>query len=427
MSSLRYVTSGLHVACLLATAGVLEAQEVIELPGEDRRLEADFDEVYRIGSLDGQDWEQFGNVRKVTFDGAGQLYVFDNQAHRIFVVGPDGKYRRSFGGPGEGPGEFRNPAALAVFRDGRAVVADTRHRAYHIFDANGDFERMVRMASEGATLQLSDLLPDPAGGTLVSAVGAPMLAMSFSFNAASGSQPPPHASRPVERLSLTGEVATKDTVAEGWLPQGGEPPVLNAGGIDVGSRLPPPRVFAPRMLPGVLPDGDVAFSDSSAYAIKLARAGSGVWRILTRPFHPAPVTNRVIEAEKERRLSALEESPGTRGGTTINGVAVSSDDNRQRARDRIENLEFFEEVSVVRDLAATWNGRIWVQRRGEDPGDDDGPIDVLSADGRYIGTYSAGAVAMPDAFGPDGLAAFIETDEFDVETVVVRRLPATVN
>lgn len=419
--------SALHVVCLLAPCGAPAAQEVIELPGEDNWLEADFDEVYRIGALDGDEWEQFGNVRKVAFDGAGQLYVFDDQADRIFVVGPDGEYRRSFGRPGEGPGEFRNPAALAVFRDGRAVVADTRHRAYHIFDANGDFERMVRMVSEGATLQLSDLLPDPAGSTLVSAVGAPMLAMSFSFNAASGSQPPPHASRPVERLSLTGEVATKDTVAEGWLPQRGEPPVLNAGGVDVGSRLPPPRVFAPRMLPGVLPDGDVAFSDSSAYAIKLARAGSGVWRILTRPFHPAPVTNRVIEAEKERRLRALEESPGTRGGTTINGVAVSSEDNRQRARDRIENLEFFEEVSVVRDLAATWNGRIWVQRGGEDPGDDDGPIDVLSADGRYIGTYPVGSTTMPGAFGPEGLAAFIETDEFDVETVVVRRLPATVN
>ena len=181
------------------------------------------------------------------------------------------------------------------------------------------------------------------------------------------------------------------------------------------------------MLPGVLPDGDVAFSDSSAYAIKLARAGSGVWRILTRPFHPAPVTNRVIEAEKERRLRALEESPETGGRTTINGVAVSSEDNRQRARDRIENLEFFDEISIVRDLAATWNGRIWVQRRGEDPSDDDGPIDVLSVDGRYLGTYPASAVEMPDAFGPDRLAAFIETDEFDVETVVVRRLPATVN
>ena len=29
---------------------------------------------------------------------------------------------------------------------------------------------------------------------------------------------------------------------------------------------------------------------------------------------------------------------------------------------------------------------------------------------------------MPDAFGPNGLAAFIELDEFDVATVVVRRL-----
>ena len=261
MSILRYVTSGLHVACLLATAGVLEAQEVIELPGEDRRLEADFEEVYRIGSLDGQDWEQFGNVRKVTFDGAGQLYVFDDQAHRIFVVGPDGEYRRSFGGPGEGPGEFRNPAALAVFRDGRAVVADTRHRAYHIFDANGDSASRAHG-------------PHGVGGGYAAAVGSPAGPGGGHTGFCGGStdarhvvflqcrlglsrQPPPHASRPVERLSLTGEVATKDTVAEGWLPQGGEPPVLNAGGIDVGSRLPPPRVFATADAPwGVLPDGD---------------------------------------------------------------------------------------------------------------------------------------------------------------------------
>ena len=43
-------------------------------------------------------------------------------------------------------------------------------------------------------------------------------------------------------------------------------------------------------------------------------------------------------------------------------------------------------------------------------------------DGRYLGTYPAGAVAMPDAFGPDGLVAFIERNEQDVQTVVVRRM-----
>ena len=50
----------------------------------------------------------------------------------------------------------------------------------------------------------------------------------------------------------------------------------------------------------------------------------------------------------------------------------------------------------------------------------------MAADGEYVGTFSTDATAMPDAFGPDGLAAFIEFDEFDVARVVVRRLPAEV-
>jgi hypothetical protein len=34
---------------------------------------------------------------------------------------------------------------------------------------------------------------------------------------------------------------------------------------------------------------------------------------------------------------------------------------------------------------------------------------------------------IPSAFGPDGLAAYVELDELDVPTVVVRRLPAALN
>ena len=34
---------------------------------------------------------------------------------------------------------------------------------------------------------------------------------------------------------------------------------------------------------------------------------------------------------------------------------------------------------------------------------------------------------MPDAFGPNGMAAFIEHDELEVARVVVRRLPAAPN
>ena len=406
----------------LLLAGPAGAQEIIELPGDDRWLEADFEEVYRVGSLAGEDWEQFGRVRRVAFDGAGQLYVFDAEVDRIFVVGPSGEFRRAFGRQGEGPGEFRTPDGLAVFRDGRVVLADIGHRAYLIFDANGDFERMVRMKADGGVVRVTDLLPEPGGEAVFSAVGAQLLSMSgFGLNSPASTRP--HMSRPIERLILTGDVVEKDTIAEGWLPRHDEPPAARIGG-----GVPRPRVFGPQILPGVLPDGSVAFSDSSAYAIKIARGGTGVWRVLQRPFQPIPVTDRVIEAEKDRRLAELEASPdGGASRMVINGVAMSAGSSDRRARERIANLKFFEEVSIVRDVRTSWNGNIWVQRRGEDPGDDEGPIDVLSADGRYLGSYAAGTTRMPDAFGPGGLAAFRAEDELGVSVVIVRRLPERVN
>ena len=403
---------------LAAGAAAARAQEVIELPAEDRPLVAEFRELHRVGSLSGEEWEQFGNVRRVGFDAAGRLYVFDNRSDRIVVVGPDGGYLHTMGRAGEGPGEFRRPDGLAVMRDGRVVITDRGHRAYHIFGADGRFERMVRMVPEPGDLVVRDILPDPAGEAVYSAVGGRVL--SFSFDAQMTSpRTTPHTSRPVERISLTGELATKDTVAEGWMPGDRAPTSIPVEGA-TNYRVPRPDVFGPDMLPGALPDGSVAFSDSSAYAIKIARPGTGVWRILTRPLQPIPVTNRMIAAERERRLA--ESAGGARGRITVNGVPVAPDPAaEERARARIEALVFFDEVSIVRDLRTGWDGEIWVRRHGSEPSDDEGPIDVLTMDGRYLGTYPAGT-PMPDAFGPDGLVAFIETDDMDVKSVAVKRL-----
>ena len=390
-------SAGIAAAGCLALVARAYAQEVIDLPAEDRRLDPQFEELYRIGTLSGEDWEQFGSVHRIAFDGAGQLYILDSQDHRIFVVGGEGELRRTLGGPGEGPGEFLSPQGLAVMRDGRIAVADMGHQAYHLFNADGSFDRRVRMTGSMIVV-LTDYLPDPGGEAVISAVGYRPLAIAVH----AGADRPRYSSRPVVRRILSGEAVTTDTVAEGWLPPG--------------SDLSERAVFGPRILLGVLPDGSVAFSDSSAYAIKLARPGAGVWRILRRPLQPIPVTNGIIDAEMDRQR---KESAGI-ADRILDGV----ESFLQSERYRIANLEFFEEVSILRELGTGWNGEIWVQRHGEEPHDDLGPIDVLTMDGRYIGTYPAGATAMPDAFGPDGLAAFIERDELDVRTVVVRRLVA---
>jgi hypothetical protein len=89
-------------------------------------------------------------------------------------------------------------------------------------------------------------------------------------------------------------------------------------------------------------------------------------------------------------------------------------------------MQFYPELPVLMALETSWGGRIWAQRRGDGP-TEPGAIDVVTADGRYVGTFPAGATEMPSSFGPDGLVAFVESDDFDVPTVVVRRTPTIVN
>ncbi|MCE2455693.1 MAG: hypothetical protein J4G12_07690 [Gemmatimonadetes bacterium] len=104
-------------------------------------------------------------------------------------------------------------------------------------------------------------------------------------------------------------------------------------------------------------------------------------------------------------------------------------------------------LQEIDDLRTTWSGGVWVRRTpdGGYPWEDhilgsvvtgvsfstsrppDSPIDVISPDGQYVGTFpQQSGATMFSAFGPNGLAAYVETDEFDVPTVVVKRLPPEV-
>lgn len=105
---------------LLLVALPASAQQTIHLPAEDHWLVADFEDVYRIGSPLGAEWEQFGYVRKVAFDGVRRLYVFDGQDGRLFVVGTDGTLGRAAWWPSSS-GTSRGLETVAVKRVPREV------------------------------------------------------------------------------------------------------------------------------------------------------------------------------------------------------------------------------------------------------------------------------------------------------------------
>ena len=408
-SRIPYSFVGASCASLaLAAASPAPAQQIIDLPADDRPLELALEELYRLGTLSGEEWEQFGDVQSVAFDAAGNLLVFDQHdlAQKIYVVDPEGRLVREMGGPGEGPGEFGNAVAMAVMPDGRVVVADHDRQGYHLFAADGEFERMVRKPGSPSAWRMGPVRAQPRASAIITVPGQAQ-GVTMTAGAFSGPLVLP-TSLSIERRDLAGERSETDTIAEAWLPPTGlenEDENFQRNYIHIPTALLPE--LSPSLHWRVLPDGRVAFSDSTTWTVKIAETDAGVVRILKRPFQPEPLTSRMIRADRDRRLRRLEE--------------VGSADRVERMRLVIESSDYYHELSVIRGLEVTWDGRIWVLRWGAEPWSD-GPIDVVTPDGGYLGSFPAGMTALPAAFGPDGLAAFIETDELGVQNVIVKRM-----
>ena len=386
---IKIVTSCALAIFLLSTPP-LPAQETVEITADDRFLDADFEELYRVGSTQGRDWDVFGRVAGVAFDGLGNLYVLDTQAARISAIDLRGSLVRQFGRVGEGPGEFgantASALSLTVLRDGRIVVFDPSHRHFVMFDSEGEFERQVRLAAS-TWVVIPGLQADSKSESMVSTGEVRNLGSDET-----SSEP---SVRHVMRYRVGGDEALVDTVAAAWNP-------------------PEDLEFAPRLSVGVLPDGGVAFVDSSAYSIKVAGPTGGVSRVLARPIPAVPVTEDMKAAHIERELKDLEEM-ANRANATQQAMA-------EFLRAQLESTEFYHVVPVIRNLRTSPEGTIWVRRGGLEPVSN-GPIDLITADGRYLGSFASGATGLPSAFGPDGLVAFVETDDLDVQTVVVNRLP----
>ena len=407
------------VATLFATPAV----------AQDRPLTLDVTEVYRVGGVNAREWAFFGPALQVSFDGAGNLLVLDAFNKRVVVIGPDGELVRVVGREGEGPGEFQRIKALAVWRDGRFAVPDGGHSAIQVFSPDGELERFVRVAGEdnplSSALGHEEIRPDPLGdGLIARGVQGVLVEMMHFMNRRMGfpedETPPGVDDRALETLHLSGDVVVQEPILQGWrAPR----PELQLSATDLEDwpkvvESLAPRYFEPGFHWDVLPDGTIAYSDSSAYAIKLARPDGSVTDVLRRPLSPQGASERIRQATISSRLQRLEEQLERGPSSAVPFIAPDPEASRRRIRSR----GFYHKVPVVRGIGATWDGGLWIQRRGEDPWDDEGPIDFFNADREYLGTLPAGDPGMPEAFGPDGLVVHLERDELDVPTLVVSRL-----
>lgn len=400
------------------TTAPLQAQSVVALPDRDRPLRDEPAEIFIVGTTEGADWEMFSGVRAVAFDRADNLYVLDAQNVRVVVFDTAGRYVHEFGTRGGGPGEFQVPVSMTVLANNEVVVNDVGNRAYIVFDADGEFLRSVPY---DASIGL------PLGGVHGHPLGIVARANPMPSPGGDGTRP---RVAPVFVQPLR-EDAGPITLFETPLP----PPLSSdqtggRGGIRMIAMDP---VFGARPSFGVLPDGGLALHHETGYRIHVLDRGGRAVRTITRAHEPRRVTKKDQEEWDERRRNG--EGPTMQsvavmrsgGGTSVSvgssrsggGGGAPSAGSMQFS---LDDMPFAEFMSVITSVRTDPQGRVWVQRRHADA-TEQGPIDLITANGRYIGTLPA--QQAPNAVSASDRAAYIVTDELGVERVSVRRLPSS--
>ncbi|MCY3809618.1 MAG: 6-bladed beta-propeller [Gemmatimonadetes bacterium] len=104
--------------------GVAQEVPISTLPTVDRVLADTPTLVYSVGRAGGEHWEMFYRIGDMSFDRSDNLYVLDGGNNRVVQFDAQGRFVRTFGRDGHGPGEFTGPQHLVVSSVGEVVVND---------------------------------------------------------------------------------------------------------------------------------------------------------------------------------------------------------------------------------------------------------------------------------------------------------------
>jgi 6-bladed beta-propeller len=402
------------LAALLASVAPLagRAQQVVRLPERDRALAGRVATVFSVGAVEGRSWEMLDNAEQAVFDRADNLYVLDRGNARVLVFDRNGRFVRQLGKKGGGPGELEVPVSLAVLADGSVAVLDVAHQNFSIFGADGAFRRTVPWQPEWG-FPGRDLAADPRGGVL--AVIRPGMTPEA---ARSGNV---RRSQVITRVNLAGGGAATRLFE---IPDPSVTQTSSSGPGQVNFRVMGPPEFSPLTLWGPLPNGGMALTHTQLYTVKVLDANGRIVRWLQRPVRVRRPTERDRERARQQLRERMQSGRGmivvTRGAPGGGPGGRPPGISREQVEQRVRELRFADTVRTIQGMVVTPSGRLWIERTPANVGDP-GPIDLVTVDGRYLGTLNG--TKLPAAISATGRAAYLERDADDVERVIVRQLP----
>lgn len=124
-----------------------------------------------IGDVDTEDENvAFNGPIDLDVDVEGRLYVLDSRNHRIQVFDRDGKYVKTIGRRGQGPGEFNLPSSISFDPAGNLYVVESGPGRVQVIAPDGKILKTLKMEESGISnahiLSSGQILSAGSGGAI---------------------------------------------------------------------------------------------------------------------------------------------------------------------------------------------------------------------------------------------------------------------
>jgi hypothetical protein len=104
-------------------------------------------EDFAIGGPNATGDNAFNQIRTAAIGDDGTIYVLDGREGQVKMFDSSGKYLKTFGRKGQGPGELESPSALSIIRPKKEIMVQEVSRRLSYFTLDGRFLRNQSMTN----------------------------------------------------------------------------------------------------------------------------------------------------------------------------------------------------------------------------------------------------------------------------------------